>query len=40
MKFRITGTIRDPIVNVDRSINPRAALGFFFKTVRLSSQNR
>ncbi len=40
MKFRITGTIRDPIVNTDRSINPRAAMGFFLKTMRLSSQNR
>jgi translocation and assembly module TamB len=40
MKFRITGTIRDPIANVDRSINPRAALGFFLKTMRLSAQSR
>ncbi len=40
MKFRITGTIRDPIANVDRSINPRAALGFFLKTMRLSAQTR
>lgn len=40
MKFRITGTIQDPIVNTDRSINPRAAIGFFLKTMRLSSQNR
>jgi translocation and assembly module TamB len=40
MKFRITGTIRDPNVNVDRSINPRAAIGFFLKTVWLSSQSR
>ena len=40
MKFRITGTIRDPIANVDRSINPRAAIGFFLKTVWLSSQSR
>ncbi len=39
MKFRITGTIQDPIVNTDRSINPRAAIGFFLKTMRLSSQN-
>jgi hypothetical protein len=40
MKFRITGTIRDPIANVDRSINPRAAIGFFLKTMRLSAQSR
>jgi translocation and assembly module TamB len=40
MKFRITGTIRDPNVNVDRSINPRAAISFFLKTVWLSSQSR
>ena len=40
MKFRITGTIRDPIANVDRSINPRAAIGFFLKTMSLSAQSR
>jgi len=40
MKFRITGTIRDPNVNVDRSITPRAAIGFFLKTLWLSSQSR
>jgi translocation and assembly module TamB len=40
MKFRITGTIRDPIANIDRSINPRAAIGFFLKTVWMSSQSR
>ena len=40
MKFRITGTIRDPIANVNRSINPTAALGFFLKTMRLSAQAR
>ncbi len=39
MKFRITGTIRDPIANVDRSINPRAAIGFFLKTMRLSARS-
>ena len=40
MKFRITGTIRDPIANVDRSINPRAAIGFFLKTVSLSARSQ
>jgi translocation and assembly module TamB len=40
MKFRITGTIRDPIANVDRSINPRAAIGFFLKTMSLSARSQ
>jgi hypothetical protein len=38
LKFRITGTIRDPIANVDRSINARGAIGFFLRAMRLSAQ--
>ncbi len=40
MKFRISGTIRDPIVNTDRSINPGAAMGFFLKTMTLSARSQ
>jgi hypothetical protein len=36
LTFRITGTIRDPVATVDRSINVRAAIGFFLKAMRLS----
>ncbi len=40
LKFRITGTIRDPVANVDSSINARAAIGFFLRAMRLSMQSR
>jgi translocation and assembly module TamB len=40
MMFRISGTIRDPVVSVDRSINPRTAIAFFFQAMRLSAQAR
>jgi translocation and assembly module TamB len=36
LTFRITGAIRDPIAHYDRSINVRAAIGFFFRAMRLS----
>ena len=39
MKFRITGSIRDPIVNVDQSINARGAIGFFLRATSLSIQS-
>ncbi len=38
LKFRITGTIRDPNVTVDRSINARGAIGFFIRATGLSIQ--
>jgi hypothetical protein len=38
MTFRITGTIRDPIASVDRTINVRAAVGFFLRAMRLSNR--
>jgi translocation and assembly module TamB len=38
MTFRITGTIRDPVALVDRSINVRAAIGFFLRAMRLSNR--
>ncbi len=40
LKFRITGTIRDPVANVDSSINARGAIGFFLRAMRLSMQSR
>ena len=40
MTYRITGTIRQPFANVDRSINARAAIGFFLKAMRLSRRSR
>ena len=36
LTFRITGAIRDPIAHYDRSINVRAAIGFFLRAMRLS----
>ncbi|HZW31592.1 MAG TPA: AsmA-like C-terminal region-containing protein, partial [Isosphaeraceae bacterium] len=36
LTFRITGTIRDPVAHFDRSVNVRAAIGFFFRAMRLS----
>ena len=36
LTFRITGTIRDPLAHYDRSINVRAAIGFFLRAMRLS----
>jgi translocation and assembly module TamB len=39
LKFRITGTIRDPNVTVDQSINARGAIGFFIRAARLSIQS-
>src|SRR5262249_37282726 len=36
MTFRVPGTIRDPVAQIDRSINVRAAIGFFFRAMRLS----
>ncbi len=40
LMFRITGTLRDPVASVDRSINARAAIGFFLRAMRLSMQSR
>ena len=40
LKYRITGTIRDPVANVDSSINARAAIGFFLRATTLSMRSR